>query len=239
MQYGATVPLQGHYPNSEMALTASESANKFSPTDVFKTYQANADTKLDFEGANTTAVMQLLQQHGMSDVDVLLWNMGIWGPKFGSICDRDTGIFLQRHTLSFYNVPSAEEEKACTEQQYRKVMSVGRKVVGEKGIAFWKGTTAFHTYEEHLYNAKRKDWPTVDSLARSQMRKAKQGWHIVDYRQMTAIFRNLSHIPFKSSQFYQKVYWDAVHFQPWVYEELNIVFLSLLKAYMDLQSNHQ
>jgi hypothetical protein len=131
---------------------------------------------------------------------VLLWNDGIWGSESPEII-RDN---LERLA----------------------------SIVGADGQVLYKTTTV-----THLASHEEAGWKNVDKAAREVVQKLISKWvgsypgrtaggsrvGLYDAAQATSDFARLKD---KTTTEYTEHYWDAVHYQPWVYNELNKLLLN-------------
>jgi hypothetical protein len=142
----------------------------------------------------------------LPDVDVALINRGIWGG-----IPHDSVVAHQQLT------------------QLRKYVDRGRAVkdngTGKKkrGRCFWKTTTAVLSLTL-VPSAKRTPQLFEDMETNLRQIAHTAGCETFDTAHITSDLIRMRN----QDKDKEDVYWDIVHFQPWMYEELNVVLLNTL-----------
>jgi hypothetical protein len=97
-----------------------------------------------------------------------------------------------------------------------------KKSVGTSGRIFYKTTTTCL-----LSSMNRVNPHEYDQIARKVVPSLEEhGISLYDTNKITAPFKQID----VEDPIFNKIYWDAVHFQPYVYEELNNVLLHKLEG---------
>jgi len=97
----------------------------------------------------------------------------------------------------------------------KDVFAALRKLTKLGGRCFWRGTTAEKEERATALTAQQAGCESFDA------QKVTEEFHALPF------FHPLPEGPFANHE-RRDVYWDAVHFMPWVYEELNNLLLNVL-----------
>ena len=162
----------------------------------------------DFENA-TEAVLEAMG--GMAPgVDIALYNRGVWG-ELPANYEHTQRVMRGLHRMTKANARH-----------------------GNGGKCFWKGTSAL-SYS-HLLPARRRGKATSLWKKEQRLRTTAYGagCGVYDLAHVTQEFMkfewngDIGRNECCGEKEGRSVFWDAVHFQPWVYEELNNILLNVL-----------
>ena len=136
-------------------------------------------------------------------VDIAIFNQGLWG----------------RIPVNLPNVSATFEGLFNVTQKH-------------KGKCFWKGTTAAFSGATPVALSMPETFPTAELAVRNSA--YAHGCGVYDLSHVTKEFTNfqwngdIGRPKCCGDSEMMNVYWDAVHFLPWVYEEFNQILLNVL-----------
>jgi hypothetical protein len=213
MQYGVSMPMYGHLPPNMSSQTVRKNMTM---KQQFAKYMDISETSIDYSEASIgelSALPKVLRQFATkweNDVDIVLWNVGIW----------DAGV----------------DGKEKVTNLIMESISEFLKSNGKNGLAFWKGSTALHV--DH-WDSKRDRWP-FEKDQEAHAAAKKNGWAVIDYVQaMQQLQKHLSWERPNISPFYHDFFWDGCHLQPWVYEELNQIMMTRVFHELEKKNNDE
>ena len=149
-----------------------------------------------------------------------------YSQSFPEAIDADNGVL--RHVVPPVNIAIYNRGlwgKLAPERAQRIFPALFNWTGGTSGRCLFKSTTASgRDTDQHLLQ--HENQPSIRNEA------VNAGCSFLDYGHITSDFANLYWAfplpPGGGGIERTDVYWDAVHFQPWVYEELNNVLLNVL-----------
>jgi hypothetical protein len=197
MQYGLSNPMYGYYPRniSTNGSAMPRTAHEPSLSDRFEQYMERGDHAkypLDYAvdvnathkpSSSLTEVFKLLRKKWRNDVDVVLWNVGVW----------DAGI----------------DGKQTEARAVMKAVNSFLQQNGRNGVAFWKGSTAYHV--DHW--DKMRDQFAAKKDAEAHLAARHEQWGVIDYVEAMQQIQAETVWPAEAS-WYNDFLWDSCHLQP-------------------------